>query len=363
MEQREEIVGEIVVGLDVLEVSMPCQGFRGLISPVTADGDEGSPSGSEMAGRLRAVTVMLLVVLVTACSSAGGGSDATVDFARSVEVGGRSVYLTCHGRAAAGAPTVILVAGYHDSSDVWQADALDLLSPATGPAVFPALAVSHRVCAYDRPGTLRYIDGTPLTDRSTPVPQPRAAREIVAELHDLLAAAGIAAPYLMVGHSLGGLIARAYAQTHADQVRGVVFVDAFSATIPTVFGSRWPIYRDRGLNRPVDQLDVASMRSPDSERVDFDASVAEVLDGTPFPRIPVAVLTKTESFAGLTSFPGLPADDLNHLYEQAQGAIVALAPATPHIIATGSDHCIQCSQPDLVVRAIELVEARATAQP
>ena len=76
----------------------------------------------------------------------------------------------------------------------------------------------------------------------------------------------------------------------------------------------------------------------------------------------MAVLTKTEPFAGLTSFPGLPADDLNHLYEQAQGAI-ALAAATPHIIATGSDHCIQCSQPDLVVRAIELVEARATAQP
>ena len=76
-----------------------------------------------MAGRLRAVTMMLLVALVTACSSAGGGSDATVDFGRSVEVGGRSVYVPCHGRAAAGAPTVILVAGYHDSSDVWQADA------------------------------------------------------------------------------------------------------------------------------------------------------------------------------------------------------------------------------------------------
>ncbi len=315
--------------------------------------------------RVRALTALLLLVISTgACTSDGGGpGDATEDFARSVDIGGRNVYLTCRGHSASGAPTVILVSGYHDSSDVWtQSSALDLLKPAVGPSVFPALAVSHRVCAYDRPGTLRYEDGAPLTDRSTPVQQPRTVGELVAELHDVLAAAGIAAPYVVVGHSLGGLIARAYAQTHADQVSGVVFVDAFSATIPAVFGARWPIYRDKGLNRPVDEMPIGSMRDPDSERVDFDASVADVLAGPPFPEVPVAVLTKTESFAGLTSFPGLSGDDLNRLYEQAQDAIVALAPNTPHVIATGSEHCIQCSQPDLVVRAAELVAGRAAEQ-
>jgi pimeloyl-ACP methyl ester carboxylesterase len=316
--------------------------------------------------RLRAVmTMLLLLVLVAACTSDGGGpdDDTTTDLARSVDIGGRSVYLTCNGSAAPGAPTIILISGYHDSSDVWtQTDALDLLTPAVGPPVFPALAVSHRVCAYDRPGTLRYVDGTPLTDRSTPVRQPRTVGAIASELHDVLAAAGIVAPYVLVGHSLGGLIARAYAQTHADQVRGVVFVDAFSATIPAVFGSRWPIYRDEGLNRPVDQLPVPSMRDPASERIDFDASVAEVLAGPSFPAVPAAVLTKTESFTGLTSFPGLSADDLNRGYEQAQDALVALSPNTPHVIATGSEHCIQCSQPDLVVQATELVAGRAAAQ-
>lgn len=314
----------------------------------------------------RALTTMwLLLFLVAGCTSDGGGSGdgATEDFARSVDIGGRDVYLTCHGRAAAGVPTIVLISGYHDSSDVWtQADVLDLLPPAVGPPVFPALAASHRVCAYDRPGTLRYVDGTPLTSRSTPVAQPRTARQLVAELHDVLAVAGIAPPYVVVGHSLGGLIARAYAQAHPEQVRGVVFVDAFSATIPAVFGSRWPIYRDDGLNPPIDRMPVASMRSPDSERVDLDASVAEVLAGPSFPNVPVAVLTKTESFGGLTSFPGLPADETNRLYDQAQDAIVALAPTTPQLIATGSDHYIQFSRPDLVVRATELVEGRAAAQ-
>jgi pimeloyl-ACP methyl ester carboxylesterase len=310
---------------------------------------------------LRAPAAVLCVLaVVAACASDG---DSPADFARSVDIGGRSIYLTCHGTAEAGEPTVVLISGYHDSSDVWTAsDVLGLVGPATGPPVFPALSAGHRVCAYDRPGTLRYVDGTPLTDRSTPVPQPRTARDLVAELHDVLAAADVPAPYVIVGHSLGGLIARAYAQTHADQVHGVVFVDGFSASIPALFGSRWASYRDHGLNPPVDQMPVASMRTPGSERVDIDASIAEVLAGPAFPNIPVAVLTKTEPFAGLGPLPGLPADETNRLYEQAQDELVALSPDTPQTFATGSDHYIQFSQPDLVVRAAELVERRAAVR-
>lgn len=262
------------------------------------------------------------MAVVAACAP---DDDRSGDFSRSVDIGGRSVYLTCQGQNRDGDAIIVLISGYHDSSDVWTAtDVLDLRKPAVGPPVLPALAASHRVCAYDRPGTLRYVEGTPLTDRSTPVGQPRTANDL-----------------------------------HADQVRGVVFVDAFSASIPAVFGTRWPAYRDHGLNPPVDQMPVASMRSPDSERVDLDASIAEVLAGPPFPKVPVAVLTKTEPFVGLQPLPGLPSDETNRLYEKAQDDVVALAPATPQTFATGSDHYIQFSQPDLVVQAAELIERRA----
>jgi pimeloyl-ACP methyl ester carboxylesterase len=164
---------------------------------------------------------------------------------------------------------------------------------------------------------------------------------------------------VLVGHSFGGLIVRLYAQTYPAQISGVVFVDAFSPTVPAVFGDQWPIYRDQLLNPPLDQAPIASMRSPDSERVDLDASSAQVLAAPAMPDIPLVVLTKTESFGGLTSVPGLPADQTNKLYEQAQQDFVALAAATPQFIATGSDHYIQFSQPDLVVSATELVLHRA----
>jgi hypothetical protein len=55
----------------------------------------------------------------------------------------------------------VLISGYHDSSDVWtSSDVLALIGTAFGPPVFPALSSAHRVCAYDRPGKLRYVDGT-----------------------------------------------------------------------------------------------------------------------------------------------------------------------------------------------------------
>lgn len=317
----------------------------------------------------------LVAALLVGCSSSPGTSTSSPsgttssppplatnpgDVAGPVDIGGRNIYLDCRGQSGPGDPTVILISGYHDSSDVWnQADVLSLIPPAAAAPVQQALAGSHRVCSYDRPGTLRYIEGLPLTDRTTPVPQPRTTADIVAELHTLLATAAVPEPYLLVGHPLGGLMARLYAQTYPEQVAGVVFVDAFSPTVPQIFGAHWPIYRDQLLNPPADQQPLPSLRLPDSETVDLDASAAQVWSAPTLPPKPLAVLTKTESFGGLTDVPGLPATDTNRLYEQAEDNFVAMAPATPQIIATGSDHYIQFSQPDLVVSATELVFERA----
>jgi pimeloyl-ACP methyl ester carboxylesterase len=139
--------------------------------------------------------------------------DAT--FAKQVDVGGgRTLYLHCSGPARLGRPTVILISGYHDSSDPWtQQDVLSLLPQATGPSVLPGLARTDRVCAYDRPGTVRYIDSFPLTNRSTPVAQPRTVEQLAVELKAMLSAAQVPGPYILVGHSLGGLIALFYART------------------------------------------------------------------------------------------------------------------------------------------------------
>jgi pimeloyl-ACP methyl ester carboxylesterase len=206
------------------------------------------------------------------------------------------LYLVCSGQQQAGRPTVILVSGYHDSSDPWtQPDVLSLSPPAVGPAVLPGLARYGLVCAYDRPGTLRYVTGLPLTERSTPVPQPRTALDLVTELHELLALGGVPAAYILVGHSLGGLVVQLYARLYPHQVQGVVFIDAFSPTLRSTLGALWPLYRDV-LNPPPRDEPIPSLALPDSERVNLDVSVDEVEHARPLRPMPLIVLTKTEPF-------------------------------------------------------------------
>jgi pimeloyl-ACP methyl ester carboxylesterase len=302
--------------------------------------------------------------LVAGHSPAFAASIDDTILAKQVDVGGRMLYLTCSGAARPGRPTIILISGYHDSSDPWtQKDVLSLLPQATGPSVLPGLARTERVCAYDRPGTVRYIDGLPLTNRSTPVAQPRTVEELAAELKALLTAAQIPGPYVLVGHSLGGLIGLFYARTFAEDVRGIVFVDALSPTIPMKMGRLWPLYLS-ALNPSPEKQPIASLKQAMSETVEIDVSIGQVERAPSLRAMPLAVLTKTEPFRIPPGSlpPGLTLSDLDNSYNDAQGYLVDLAPTTPHVFATGSEHYIQLSQPDLVINAARLVIDRAASE-
>jgi pimeloyl-ACP methyl ester carboxylesterase len=294
--------------------------------------------------------------------------DTKLDFARQFDIGAsRKLFLECRGAAPAGYPMVVLISGYLGSSDSWtERDALELSPLAVGPAVLPGLARENRVCAYDRPGTVRNMADASLTDRSSPVAQPRTVGDLVSELHGLLSAAQVPRPYVLVGHSLGGLIALLYARTYGSDVRGIVFVDALSPTLPIQLGALWPLYL-RVLNPPLQDQQLRpypSLRQPESERVDIQASIDQVRQAPPLLPMPLAVLTKTEPFQIQPgSLPaGLPSGALDTAFGDAQRYFVELAPTTPQVFATGSSHDIQLSQPDLVINAIRLVISRAAAE-
>ena len=109
-----------------------------------------------------AVPVGLVVgLLLAACSSgtsavrtsatdtaSAGVTASATDTAGPVDIGGREIYLDCRGAAVPGRPTVILVSGYHDSSDVWnQSDVLSPVGSAVPAPVQETLAASGRVCS------------------------------------------------------------------------------------------------------------------------------------------------------------------------------------------------------------------------
>lgn len=119
---------------------------------------------------------------------------------RMVDLDGRRLHLLCTGE---GAPAVVVVAALGTPGLEWV-------------GIQRQLATSTRVCVYDRAG-LGWSD---------PAPGPRTAGRMAHELDALLAAAAIPPPYLLVGHSLGGLIVRLYAARHPQRVAGVVLADA-----------------------------------------------------------------------------------------------------------------------------------------
>lgn len=113
--------------------------------------------------------------------------------------GGRHLNLYCTG---SGRPTVLLEAGFGASSAAWS-------------RAQPLIARTNRVCSYDRAGM----------GFSPAGPMPRDAAAIVADLSALVVAAHLPPPYVLVGHSAGGMTMRLFADAHPAEVAGMVLVD------------------------------------------------------------------------------------------------------------------------------------------
>jgi pimeloyl-ACP methyl ester carboxylesterase len=116
-----------------------------------------------------------------------------------IDVGGFRLHLHCVG---AGSPAVVFDAALGASSLSWA-------------LVQPEVARITRTCAYDRAG-FAWSDGGPM---------PRTAGRVADELHELLQRAEIPPPYILVGHSFGGLVMRIFAARHREKTGGLVLVD------------------------------------------------------------------------------------------------------------------------------------------
>jgi pimeloyl-ACP methyl ester carboxylesterase len=119
---------------------------------------------------------------------------------RSVDVGGRTLNIFCSGE---GAPAVIFDSGAGAPGFAWS-------------NIQNEIATYTRACWFDRAGY----------GWSDPGPFPRTSEAMAKELHELLRRARIPGPYVLVGHSLGGLNARVFNGLYPDDVAGAVLVDA-----------------------------------------------------------------------------------------------------------------------------------------
>jgi pimeloyl-ACP methyl ester carboxylesterase len=237
--------------------------------------------------------------------------------------GGRSLYLTCVG---SGSPTVVLEAGFGGDTFNWR-------------EVQPQLGRSTRACAYDRAGV----------GNSVAPPGVRDARDEINDLERLLSRARIDPPYVLVGHSYGGVLARVFVQAHAEQIAGVVLIDTMGRDGRRRQLAIWPKSQApeirRGLATPVmDGVDLAAGEAL--------ASRVRTLGDTP-----LAVVTAGRQ----DNFPRTPARlarALKRLWDRMQDELARLSDNSVHVVALRSNHEVPSSrsgQPSVVVGAVEAV--------
>jgi pimeloyl-ACP methyl ester carboxylesterase len=281
------------------------------------------------------------------------------DFAGLVDIGGRRLYLECQGT---GRPTVVLEAGGYARGDIWSRDLHE--PPGSRTMVLPAVAGFTRVCAYDRPGTVGEVvpnldpsGPSFLASRSDPVPMPRTARDTVPDLHALLQAANVPGPYVLVGHSIGGIFVRLYASAYPDEVVGVVLVDSTPEEV-------WE--RFRAALTPTQWADFERLQFslepndeyPDFERLDLQAIVAQmrqVRAVTPLRPMPLAVLAHSRPFD--PPFLDWPSEVTEEIMLATERDLATLVPNGRFSIASQAGHDIHQDQPELVIEAIRQVVA------
>ena len=296
---------------------------------------------------LIALTALLLVPAGAGAVAHRGATPTRGDFAGRVSIGGgRELYLMCRGT---GRPTVLLEAGLRNRGDIWSTPAEE---GDKRTMVYQGVSRFTRVCAYDRPGTTLGIDAF---SRSTTVPMPRTTTDAANDLERLLKVAHLPGPYVLVGHSTGGLIIRRFTAAHRRDVAGLVEVDAIAEGIkPLLEPDWWPLYDEKALIAAPPEI--ASYK--DLETIDFTASFAQMRQAqaaSPLGRLPLVVLSHRKPFALPDGFPPEFAPILEKAWSTVQDQLASLAPGAQHVIATHSGHYIQLDQPGLVRAAVKRV--------
>ncbi|MGH8175390.1 MAG: alpha/beta fold hydrolase [Steroidobacter sp.] len=257
------------------------------------------------------ITLACTCALISAWSFAGA---ATVSAGHHARMEGRGV------------PVVVFEGGLGDTLDTWQ-------------AVQPAIA-SHcaSTIAYNRAGY----------PGSDPARGSRDAATIVSELREELQRRGIAPPYVLVGHSLGGLYMQYFARQYAHEVAGLVLVDSTHWNQQLQMGSAEPDSHP-GRGRVLLFMSFIARR----ELADSARAGEQVHASPRAGAVPTIVLSSTGALRGETPVSRTESARL-------QEDIVADFPAARHVRVSGSGHYIQKDRPDMVIEAVrELARCKA----
>jgi len=296
------------------------------------------------------LAIFCLLPIATLGQTAAAAQNSPAPLGKLIDVGGYRVHLYCIG---AGSPAVVIVgAGY---SFDWG-------------LVQPEVAEFTQVCTYDHSG-IGWSDSGPKDSCSLRV----------SEIHAALKNAGIKGPYVLVGHSLGGLVARVYAGRYPDEVTGMVFVDhAFSLILrPTRPGDAKippppvtptaPMLLNSGGGRAIGLEDDPNFsKLPQRDRELHLWAIAQTRDQMALQsnhEVSMECAPQAEAIAkehtqtlGDKPLVDVSTDMMRSPeYIKFQTDLLSLSRNSKEIIAEKSDHFVIIDRPDVVIDAIRQV--------
>ena len=247
------------------------------------------------------------------------GSSESVLKLQKVDVGGHGLQFLVGGQ---GSPAVIFEGGFGTGIASWSTVQRDV-------------AAFAQTVSYDRAGI----------GQSDPGPKPRSAKQIAAELHTALEKAGVKPPYVMVGHSFGGIYVRVFADMYPKEVVGLVLIDPSQESFNDWLVKNQPDRVKAGQSNIAKASEGVQAEFASVDTSYAQARVAKVPEG-----IPVTILTATED-------DSMPAE-ARKLWIEKHKEWAATVPASKHIVVDKASHFIQAQQPALVVDSIKQVLKR-----
>lgn len=268
---------------------------------------------------MKTLLTALMCVTLASCATI-----ATIKGDDSVKVQGRTMAFA---RQGSGTPTIVFESGLADNKEKWTRVAAEV-------------AKTTAVVTYDRAGY-----GASMSANG-----PRTAVEVVRDLREMLQAAGIKPPYVLVGHSLGGLYMQYFARQFPNEVAGLVLIES----------THWDQMARMRRESPgtMNMVTALSAVMEPHVRTEFDGSTAaekQVRDAPALISMPVVVLTGTRrNFVERGKF----ATAWYKLQKEEASTYQA-----EHVIAEHSGHYVHQDQPELVVAAINKVVAQVKVKP
>ena len=231
-----------------------------------------------------------------------------------------------------GAATVVLLNGAGVTLEGWR-------------LLYPAIEGMAKVFAWNRFG-VRGSDAPRLA---------QSGAVVLASLRELLSYAGLQAPYVLVGHSLGGLYANLFARLYPQEVAGLMFLEATHPRDHEVLPQH-----ETQLTRAISKVLALPQRLFSANlHAEIEASgdlAHEIASAGPFPAIPVCVVTGARDPPQWLMSPAARRARQSH-----QQDLVRLSPQGRHVVAATSGHFPQLTEPALVLQVLRELVERAQA--